>query len=144
MTAELVYIERCKQTIIINQSSKVDFGSVGGQESSNETISTSNGGFNRMYKAGRSSLLWNCTLPIYSITDSFFLVFFSVRLCRFCVVIRFFHPRHNGQWPPTSKDFYPRLYPLHLLFSYLSSWEIASISLFNVECQTRELLVPFW
>ena len=24
--------------------------------------------------------------------------------CRFCLVIRFFHPRHNGQWPPTSKD----------------------------------------
>ena len=33
------------------------------------------------------------------------MIFFSVRLfCRFCVVIRFFHPRHNGQWPPTSKD----------------------------------------
>ena len=25
----------------------------------------------------------------------------------------FFHPRHNGQWPPTSKDFYIRSYPLH-------------------------------
>ena len=24
--------------------------------------------------------------------------------CRFCVVIRFFHPRHNGQWPLTSTD----------------------------------------
>ena len=35
--------------------------------------------------------------------------------CRFCVVIRFFHPRHNGRWPPTSKDFYPRFYPLHIL-----------------------------
>ena len=31
----------------------------------------------------------------------------------FCVVIRFFHPRQNGQWPPTSKDFYTRSYPLH-------------------------------
>ena len=29
------------------------------------------------------------------------------------IVIRFFHPRHNGQWPPTSKDFYTRSYPLH-------------------------------
>ena len=27
-----------------------------------------------------------------------FLVFFSVRL------LSFFHPRHNGQWPSTSKD----------------------------------------
>ena len=25
----------------------------------------------------------------------------------------FFHPSHNGQWPPTSKDFYTRSYPLH-------------------------------
>ena len=33
--------------------------------------------------------------------------------CRYCVVIRFFHPRHNAQWPPTSKDFYTRSYPLH-------------------------------
>ena len=29
------------------------------------------------------------------------------------------------------------------LFSYLNSWERASISLFNVECSIRELLVPF-
>jgi len=28
--------------------------------------------------------------------------------CRFCVVICFFHPRQNGQCPPTSKDFYTR------------------------------------
>ena len=35
--------------------------------------------------------------------------------CRFCLAIHFFHPRHNSQWPPTSKDFYTRFYPL---FSY--------------------------
>ena len=40
----------------------------------------------------------------------FFLAFDFLRLC---VVIRFFHPRHNGQWPPSSKDFYTRSYPLH-------------------------------
>ena len=40
-------------------------------------------------------------------------VFLAFDFCRFCVVIRFFHPRHNGQWPPTSKDFYTRSYPLH-------------------------------
>ena len=34
--------------------------------------------------------------------------FFRVRLCRFCLVIPFFHPRHDGQWPPISKDFYSR------------------------------------
>ena len=45
-----------------------------------------------------------------SFLHTFFLVF---DFCRFCVVIRFFHPRHNGQWPQTSKDFYIRSYPLH-------------------------------
>ena len=71
----------------------------------------------------------------WSITWSQFLTFFllSFDFCQFCVVIRFFHSRHNGQWPPTSKDFYTRSYPLHS-FSYLNSWERASISFFNVEC----------
>ena len=59
--------------------------------------------------------------------------FLAFDYCRFCLVIRFFHPRHNGHRPQTSKDFYTRSYPLHL-FSYLNSWERASISLFNVEC----------
>ena len=40
-------------------------------------------------------------------------MFLAFDLCRFCVVIRCFHPRHNGQWPPTPKDFYTRSYPLH-------------------------------
>jgi len=51
----------------------------------------------------------------------FFLFFLPFNFCRLCVVIRFYHPRHNGHRPPTSKDFYPRFYPLHL-FSYLNSW----------------------
>ena len=48
-----------------------------------------------------------------------FLFFLVIDFCWFCVVIRFFHPRHNGQHPPTSKDF-------------LNSWERASI--FPFEC----------
>ena len=40
-------------------------------------------------------------------------LFLAFDLCRFCVDIQFFHSRHNGQWPPTSKDFYTRSYPLH-------------------------------
>ena len=44
-----------------------------------------------------------------------FFLFFAFDFCRFCVVIRFFHQRHNGQWPPTSKDLYTRSYPLHYL-----------------------------
>jgi len=35
-------------------------------------------------------------------------IFLAFDCCRFCVVIRFFHPHHNGQWPPISKDFYTR------------------------------------
>ena len=55
--------------------------------------------------------------------------FLAFDFCRFCVVIRFVHPRHNGQWP--RRMFYPRFYPLHL-FSRLNSWEKASMT-------TREL-----
>ena len=43
----------------------------------------------------------------------FFFSFFVFDFCRFCVVNRLFHPRHNGQSPPTSKYFYTRFYPLH-------------------------------
>ena len=43
----------------------------------------------------------------------FFNSFLAFDFCRFCVVIRFLHPRHNGQWPPTSKDVHTRFYPLH-------------------------------
>ena len=45
-------------------------------------------------------------------------IYFNVQPCRFCVVISFFHPRHNGQWPPTSKDFYTRSYPWHYFLVY--------------------------
>ena len=41
-----------------------------------------------------------------------YLVFsFAFDFCRFCVVIRFSYPRHNGQLPPTSQDFHSRYYP---------------------------------
>ena len=40
------------------------------------------------------------------------------------------------QWPTTLKDFLSQI-------SYFNSWERASISLFNVQCWTREILVPF-
>ena len=47
------------------------------------------------------------------------LVFLAFHFCRFCSVIRFFHPRHNGQWPPTLKDFYPRFYALHFCPTFI-------------------------
>ena len=34
---------------------------------------------------------------------SFFFLFLAFHLCRFCVVIRFFHHSHNGQSPPTGR-----------------------------------------
>ena len=58
-----------------------------------------------------------------------FLFFLAFDFCRFCVVIRFFHPRHNGQWPPTSKDFYTRSYPLHY---------------FLIIILEKEPIFPFW
>ena len=57
--------------------------------------------------------------------------FLAIDFCRFCVVIRFFHPRHNGQWPPTSKDFLSQILSI-TFFSVLNSWERASI--FPFEC----------
>ena len=47
------------------------------------------------------------------IANFLFIFVLPFDFCRFCVVIRFFHPSHNGQWPLTSKDFYTRFYSLH-------------------------------
>ena len=46
------------------------------------------------------------------------LFFLAIDFCRFCVVIQFFHPRHNGQWSPTSKDFLTQI--LSITFIFLS------------------------
>ena len=48
----------------------------------------------------------------------FYIYFLAFDFCRFCVVIRFFHPHHNGQWPPTSKDFLSQI--LSITFIFLS------------------------
>ena len=50
--------------------------------------------------------------------------------CRFCVIIRFFHPHHNDQWPTTSKDFLSQILSI-TIFSYFNSWERASFSPFQ-------------
>ena len=39
--------------------------------------------------------------------------------CRFCVVISYFHPRHKGQWPPTSKDFLSQIVSITFIFPIL-------------------------
>ena len=64
-------------------------------------------------------------------------MFLAFNICWFCVVIRFFHPGYNDQWPPTSKDFYPRFYSLHFLTILVLEKEPV-FPFFNVECQTRE------
>ena len=61
---------------------------------------------------------------IYSKT--IFIIFFAFDFCRFCMVIRVFHPATTSNDLPLQRIFYPRFYPLHL-FSYLNSWERASI-----------------
>ena len=58
--------------------------------------------------------------------------FLAFDILSFCVVIRFFHPRHNGQWPQTSKDFLSQILSITFYISYLNSWERASI--FPFEC----------
>ena len=57
------------------------------------------------------------------------------------MVICFFHPRRNGQWSRTLKDFYTRSNPLHFTILILEKGPV--FPFFNVECQTRELLVLF-
>ena len=52
--------------------------------------------------------------------------FFSVRL----LSVLHGHPRHIGQWLPTSKDFLSQIWSI-TLFSYLNSSERASISPFQ-------------
>ena len=55
----------------------------------------------------------NTGFLISSHTFSFFLAF---DFCRFCVVTRFFHPSHNGQWPPTSKDILSQILSITFIF----------------------------
>ena len=51
----------------------------------------------------------------------FLIIFLAFRLLR---GHSFFHPCHNGQWPPTSKDFLYQILSI-TLFSYFNSWERA-------------------
>ena len=64
------------------------------------------------------------------------LFFFKLStFCRFCVAIRF-HPRHNGQWPPTSKDFLSQIlsiFPLFLKIWVSISWRQPIIRLVYIK-----------
>ena len=79
-----------------------------------------------MAEPGRTS----CVDLSPTVTNSIlFLLAFD--FCQFCVVIRFFIPATTANDLRLWRIFYPRFYPLHL-FSYLNSWERASI--FPFEC----------
>ena len=41
---------------------------------------------------------------------------FILAFCQLCVVFCFFHPRHNGQGPPTSKDFLSQILSITFIF----------------------------
>ena len=74
------------------------------------------------------------TYLLSSLWDWFFVCFLAFNFCRFCVVILFFHPRHNGQWPPTSKDFYTRCYLLHyFLILILEKEQVFPFSMFSAK-----------
>ena len=77
-----------------------------------------------LYALWQLNFLFKLWIPVK------FLCFFQLFLleldfCQFCMVIRFFHPRHNGQWPPTSNDF---------LSQILSITFIIPILIFPFEC----------
>ena len=61
----------------------------------------------------------------------FLFCFLVFDFCRFCMVIRFFIPATTANDLRHRRIFYLRFYPLHL-FTYLNSWERASI--FPFEC----------
>ena len=73
-----------------------------------------------LYMLARVNQIDVCLIPMYAISWNNLVqsVYVFVFLLFDLSVLRghsFFHPRHNCQWPPTSKDFYPRLYPLHFV-----------------------------
>ena len=70
-----------------------------------------------LFLKDKRSIQLNTTYNIIRFSD-FYWFFLAFDFCRFCVVIRFFHPRHNGQWPPTSKDFLSLI--LSITFIFLS------------------------
>ena len=99
-----------------------------------------------------STCIWLCfdsrVIARFSVCLSVFvcfLAFFSVRLLS---VLRGHSVFSSPPQRLMTSDFEGFLYQILsiTLFSYLNSWKRASISLlilFYVECQTRELLVPF-
>ena len=71
--------------------------------------------------------------------------FLAFDFCLFCVVILFFHPRHNSQWPPTSKDFYTRSYPLHyFLILILEKEPVLPFSMLSAKLLSTIFITSLW
>ena len=73
---------------------------------------------------------YHCSIAHHQAHSFCFLAF---DFCRFCVVIRFFHPSQNGQWPPTSKDFLSQI--LSITFIFL---------IFPIFFLRKSQYFPFW
>ena len=63
----------------------------------------------------------------------FLFLFLAFDFCWFCMVYRFFHPRHNDQWLPTSKDFLSQILSISLIFLILILEKEPVFSLLNVQ-----------
>ena len=83
--------------------------------------------------AGKLNAFKLCTINKFVWTWLFFF-FFSVQLLSVLRGHSFFHPHHNGQWPPTLKDFYTRSYPLHyFLILILEKEPVFPFSMFSAK-----------
>ena len=66
--------------------------------------------------------------------QSIYSFFFSVRLLSVLLIIQFFHPRHNGQWSQTLKDYFTRSYPLHyFLILFFEKEPVFPFSMFSAK-----------
>ena len=60
--------------------------------------------------------LWTTRTHAYFSVGDLFCLFLEFDFCQFCVVMRFFRPRHKGQWPQTSKDFLSQIVSITFIF----------------------------
>ena len=87
------------------------------------------------------SSLPNCLFFVYRKISIFFLKI-AFDFCRLCVVIRFFIPATTANDLRLRRIFIPDV--IHYFFVLFKFFRNNQYFPFNVECQTRELLVPFF
>ena len=77
-----------------------------------------------------SYFMYSCCILSFIHKFNYSSCIFAFDFCWFCVVIQFCHPRHNGHWPPTSKDF-----SISDVINYIY------FPILNIE---KEPVFPFW